>query len=79
MEFQELANKFKRNHLRDTEFNWDGNVKVSEFDIEKEYWRLATSLYDDVQVEYGSDLHSAVHGSGFPVIEKEPSILTVFL
>ena len=35
--------------------------------IEKEFWRLVTSLEDDVMVEYGADLHTAEHGSGFPM------------
>ena len=34
--------------------------------IEKEFWRLVSSLDDHVNVEYGADLHSLEHGSGFP-------------
>ena len=30
------------------------------------FWRLVTSLDDEVTVEYGADLHTARHGSGFP-------------
>ena len=35
--------------------------------IEKEFWRLVTSLEVDIMVEYGADLHTAEHGSGFPM------------
>lgn len=38
--------------------------------VEKEFWRLVSSLEDDVFVEYGADLHSADHGSGFPMREN---------
>ncbi|KAI8833055.1 PLU-1-like protein-domain-containing protein [Chytridium lagenaria] len=38
---------------------------VAEDDVEKEFWRL-------IEVEYGADLHSTQHGSGFPVAEKQP-------
>lgn len=35
--------------------------------VEKEFWRLVTSVDDDVVVEYGADLHTLEHGSGFPM------------
>lgn len=34
--------------------------------VEKEFWRLVSSTDEDVTVEYGADLHTSVHGSGFP-------------
>ena len=39
-----------------------GNVKVSEDDVEKEFWRLVQSCEDTVEVEYGADVHSTTHG-----------------
>lgn len=58
LEFKQVADAFKKKHFnRDT---------VSELECEKEFWRLATSTYERVEVEYGADLHTAVNGSGFP-------------
>ena len=37
--------------------------------VEKEFWRLVSSIDDDVMVEYGADLHTLEHGSGFPMRE----------
>ncbi|PIA16685.1 JmjC-domain-containing protein, partial [Coemansia reversa NRRL 1564] len=46
--------------------------RVPEDVVEEEFWRLVASPYEDVEVEYGADLHSAQHGSGFPTIERSP-------
>lgn len=32
--------------------------------VEKEFWRVVSSIDEDVVVEYGADLHSMDHGSG---------------
>lgn len=32
--------------------------------VEKEFWRIVSSIDEDVTVEYGADLHSMDHGSG---------------
>lgn len=34
--------------------------------IEKEFWRLVTTIDEDVAVQYGADIHSLNQGSGFP-------------
>jgi histone demethylase JARID1 len=43
---------------------------------ETEYWRILDTGEEYVQVQYGSDLDVANHGSGFPMNEnsKEPSV-----
>ncbi|KAJ2742877.1 hypothetical protein H4S06_005657, partial [Coemansia sp. BCRC 34490] len=46
--------------------------RVPEDVVEREFWRLVASPYEDVEVEYGADLHSAQHGSGFPTAERNP-------
>ncbi|KAJ2864115.1 hypothetical protein GGH94_003149 [Coemansia aciculifera] len=46
---------------------------VPEEKVEEEFWRLVASPFEDVEVEYGADLHSAQHGSGFPTIERDPT------
>jgi [histone H3]-trimethyl-L-lysine4 demethylase len=38
--------------------------------VEKEFWRIVTSIDEDVAVEYGADLHLMDHGSGFPTINS---------
>ena len=39
--------------------------------VEKEFWRLVTSIDEDVTVMYGADIHSLDHGSGFPTKDNE--------
>ncbi|KAJ7639289.1 jumonji superfamily protein [Roridomyces roridus] len=49
-----------------------GNVTVSEYDLEKEFWRLVNTQDETVEVEYGADVHSTTHGSAMPTIETHP-------
>jgi histone demethylase JARID1 len=39
-----------------------GNVTVSEYDLETEFWRLVNTQDETVEVEYGADVHSTTHG-----------------
>lgn len=50
----------------------NGKKAVTEDDVEREFWRLVESPSEEVEVEYGADIHSTTHGSGFPTIEKNP-------
>ena len=34
--------------------------------VEKEFWRLLSSIDHNVVVEYGADVHAKEKGSGFP-------------
>jgi len=49
-----------------------GNVAVSEYDLETEFWRLVQSPHETVEVEYGADVHSTTHGSAMPTMETHP-------
>ncbi|KAJ6616266.1 PLU-1-like protein-domain-containing protein [Mycena sp. CBHHK59/15] len=49
-----------------------GNVTVSEYDLETEFWRLVNTQDETVEVEYGADVHSTTHGSAMPTIETHP-------
>ncbi|KAJ7249734.1 PLU-1-like protein-domain-containing protein [Mycena haematopus] len=49
-----------------------GNVTVSEFDLETEFWRLVNTQDETVEVEYGADVHSTTHGSAMPTMETHP-------
>ncbi|KIK67658.1 hypothetical protein GYMLUDRAFT_54436 [Collybiopsis luxurians FD-317 M1] len=49
-----------------------GNVTVSEYDVENEFWRLVQSPSETVETEYGADIHSTTHGSAMPTLETHP-------
>lgn len=46
----------------DPTINRLGNVAVSEYDVESEFWRLVQSPAETVEIEYGADVHSTTHG-----------------
>ena len=71
-EFKTFADAFKQNWFREYPKNFRGQVMVSERECEREFWRLVESPYDVVRVEYGADVHSSLHGSGFPSCERQP-------
>ena len=79
--FEKMANKFKKQWFSrlpqesqspKTPLKRNNVNNCDKDKVEEEFWRLATSPFERVQVEYGADLHSTVHGSGFPVKEKDP-------
>lgn len=74
-EFQEKAHNFKESYFS-PKMSFDPvlNCKraVTEDDVEREFWRLVESITEMVEVEYGADIHSTTHGSGFPTTEKNP-------
>lgn len=53
--------------------------------VEREFWRLVSSIEEDVTVEYGADIHSKEFGSGFPMnngkrkLTQEEEVCTSFL
>ncbi|KAL9598684.1 MAG: hypothetical protein Q9219_004353 [cf. Caloplaca sp. 3 TL-2023] len=74
-QFQEKAQLFKDSYFAprmpyDPVLN--SKRQVTEDDVEREFWRLVESITETVEVEYGADIHSTTHGSGFPTIEKNP-------
>lgn len=74
-EFQEKALNFKESYFAPKlPFDVVLNRKrdVTEDDVEREFWRLVESITEMVEVEYGADIHSTSHGSGFPTVEKNP-------
>ena len=58
--FRKMANEWKEAHFERT------LKKTSEDDVEEEYWRIISTPETRVEVEYGSELHTTQHGSGFP-------------
>jgi len=74
-QFQDKAHHFKETYFQPKmQFDPVLNSKraVTEDDVEREFWRLVESPTEEVEVEYGADIHSTTHGSGFPTIEKDP-------
>lgn len=45
---------------------WLGQTNVSRAQIEKKFWDIVEGRGGEVEVIYGSDLDTFVHGSGFP-------------
>ncbi|XP_072305119.1 lysine-specific demethylase 5C isoform X2 [Eucyclogobius newberryi] len=59
--FGEMADSFKADY-----FNMPVHMVPTEL-VEREFWRLVSSIEEDVKVEYGADIHSKEFGSGFPM------------
>ena len=74
-QFQEKAHNFKESFFtRRLPFDPVLNSirPATEDDVELHFWRLVEKIDETVEVEYGADIHSTTHGSGFPTIEKNP-------
>ena len=74
-QFREKADTFKNTYFSQTrppDTEPKEKPLVSEEDVEKEFWRLVESVTEVVEVEYGADIHSTTHGSGFPTVERNP-------
>ncbi|XAR70302.1 hypothetical protein NMG60_11027112 [Bertholletia excelsa] len=61
--FRRFADRAKR--------KWFGPAPVSRARMEKKFWEIVEGLAGGVEVMYGSDLDTSVHGSGFPRINDE--------
>ncbi|RKP09517.1 JmjC domain, hydroxylase-domain-containing protein, partial [Thamnocephalis sphaerospora] len=73
--FQQRADQFKERWFSGrwtSEQAVHGTALLTESDVEKEYWRLVNSPFESVEVEYGADLHSSQHGSGFSRSDRQP-------
>uniref|UniRef100_A0A8C5BXI1 [histone H3]-trimethyl-L-lysine(4) demethylase n=1 Tax=Gadus morhua TaxID=8049 RepID=A0A8C5BXI1_GADMO len=67
--FGEMADHFKSDY-----FNMPVHMVPTEL-VEKEFWRLVSSIEEDVIVEYGADISSKEVGSGFPVRDGKRRLL----
>ncbi|KAH8298131.1 hypothetical protein KR018_007096 [Drosophila ironensis] len=59
-QFGQMADHFKQEYFRKPV-----HLVPTEM-VEREFWRIVSSIDEDVTVEYGADLHTMDHGSGFP-------------
>ncbi|KAG8196974.1 hypothetical protein JTE90_009028 [Oedothorax gibbosus] len=64
-EFGQKADEFKTSY-----FNMPVH-RVPYSLVEKEFWRIVNAVDEDVTVEYGADLHTIEHGSGFPNVKTQ--------
>ncbi|RYP76213.1 hypothetical protein DL769_003684 [Monosporascus sp. CRB-8-3] len=75
-QFQEKAADFKQGYF-ENRMPYDPVLNcprpVTEDDVEREFWKLVTSIEETVEVEYGADIHCTTHGSGFPTAERHPN------
>uniref|UniRef100_A0A8C1XFX2 Lysine (K)-specific demethylase 5A n=1 Tax=Cyprinus carpio TaxID=7962 RepID=A0A8C1XFX2_CYPCA len=67
--FGEMADHFKSDF-----FNMPVHMVPTEL-VEKEFWRLVSSIEEDVIVEYGADISSKDMGSGFPVRDGKRKLI----
>ncbi|KAE9522307.1 hypothetical protein AGLY_017298 [Aphis glycines] len=59
-QFGEMADKFKSKY-----FNMPVHLVPTD-KVEQEYWKIVSSIDSTVKAEYGADIHTMDHGSGFP-------------
>ncbi|KAI8982573.1 hypothetical protein BDB01DRAFT_851066 [Pilobolus umbonatus] len=64
-EFKRLSDEFKKEW-----FEKNSTENVTEEECENEFWRLVENPHETCEVEYGADLHSTQHGSGFMSAEQ---------
>lgn len=70
-QFQEKANLFKKKYFAKKQSTKKQSYP-SETEVEEEFWKLIENTNVATEVEYGADIHSTTHGSGFPTLEKNP-------
>lgn len=63
-DFQDKADAFKIIHFESS--------STTELQIEEEFWNIVGCPFKEVKVEYGADLHTSIHGSGFPTLKSDP-------
>ncbi|CAG0920420.1 unnamed protein product [Notodromas monacha] len=67
--FGRMADKFKIDYFSKS----IPDISVDE--VEKEYWKIVQTVDTEVEVEYGADLHTLEHGSGFPKEVVDDNVL----
>ncbi|ALC38767.1 lid [Drosophila busckii] len=68
-QFGQMADQFKQEYFRKPV-----HLVPTEM-VEREFWRIVSSIDEDVTVEYGADLHTMDHGSGFPTRSSQYLLL----
>lgn len=68
-DFHKVCDKFKNEWFAKSLAE---SKTVTEEECENEFWRLVENPHETCEVEYGADLHSTQHGSGFMAAEQMP-------
>lgn len=72
-QFREKADSFRDDYIA-RKFPADTKpLDVAEEQVEEEFWRMVSNVQETVEVDYGADIHSTTHGSGFPTVEMNPT------
>jgi [histone H3]-trimethyl-L-lysine4 demethylase len=72
-QFREKADTFREEYINQ-KFPPDSRTfDVTEEQVEEEFWRMVSNVQETIEVDYGADIHSTTHGSGFPTIETNPT------
>lgn len=69
-QFQQKADRFYEVYFKTKNLIGDSETLVSENTVENEYWKLLSND-STFEVEYGSDIHTSIHGSPFFRPEKD--------
>ena len=72
-EFREKADTFRGEYINQKFPPDSRTLDVTEEQVEEEFWRMVSNVQETVEVDYGADIHSTTHGSGFPTIETHPT------
>src|SRR5262249_40184673 len=70
-QFREKADKFSEEYIKAHGLEKESG-DPSEAQVEEEFWRMVSNVDQTVEVDYGADIHSTTHGSGFPTVETHP-------
>ncbi|KAF7727360.1 hypothetical protein EC973_007603 [Apophysomyces ossiformis] len=68
--FQQVCDKFKKEWFSKNKKS-EETQQINEEDCEDEFWRLVENPHETCEVEYGADLHSTQHGSGFSAVHRQ--------
>ncbi|CAG8517584.1 9381_t:CDS:2 [Paraglomus occultum] len=75
-QFKKKADAFLEHYLQSHPLpENEGESMDLESHLEHEFWRLAGSLDETVEIEYGADTDSYSYGGGFPDTERHPTNL----
>ena len=72
-QFREKADTFREEYIAQKFPPGLRTLDVTEEQVEEEFWRMVSNVQETVEVDYGADIHSTTHGSGFPTIETNPT------
>jgi jmjN domain len=70
-EFRVMAHRFYRKHVSSADEANEQHRPLSEKEVEQLYWNMVTTATVPLSVEYGNDISSVDHGSGFEYFDPQ--------